>query len=62
MNFWAMAATRTFQVFIFALASLAALCTLMALGTITTDQGMPAVFTIIGFGIGIPVTTKSNAP
>lgn len=59
MNFWTMAASRAFQVFIFALCSLAALCTLMALHVITQDTGIPLVTAVIGFGIGVPVNTKN---
>lgn len=45
---------RSFQVFVIILAALAAVSTLLAIGTLTNDN---LLYTIVGIGIGIPLST-----
>jgi hypothetical protein len=50
-------ALRSFQVFVMVLAAIAALVVLMVTHVLAQSQGYPVLLTVIGFGIGVPVST-----
>lgn len=54
-------ANKTFQVFIMVLTGIVALTVLLALGTISYSEGFPSLLAVIGFGIGVPVSTSGTS-
>lgn len=50
---------RTFQVFLFSLVSVAAITVLMSLGVVSESQGFPFLTALVGFMVGVPVTTSN---
>ena len=58
----ALLSSRSFQVFLFALAALGAICALLAAGVIDKAYGQSAIGLLIGFGLGVPVNTSEPAP
>lgn len=53
-------ANKTFQVFVMVLVAITAFTVLMVTNTITVHDGLTPLELIIGFGIGVPVSTGSN--